>query len=59
MNHPKDSNKFLDERTQLKEILKKAQQEASQQKRPTLELTDEQSRQLALQIKKILRKHLN
>ncbi|MDG4812349.1 hypothetical protein P8629_04960 [Hydrogenovibrio sp. 3SP14C1] len=59
MNQPKDSNKLLNERAQLKEFLKKTQQEASQQKRPILELTDEQSRQLALQIKNILRKHLN
>ncbi|QBZ83809.1 hypothetical protein GHNINEIG_01871 [Hydrogenovibrio crunogenus] len=59
MNQPKDSDKTLDERTVLKELLIQAQQEASHQRRPTLELTDEQSRQLALQIKKILRKHLN
>ncbi|MBD3611797.1 MAG: hypothetical protein HUJ13_05205 [Hydrogenovibrio crunogenus] len=59
MNQPKDSDKTLDERTVLKELLRKAQQEASHQRRPTLELTDEQSRQLALQIKKILRQHLN
>lgn len=59
MNQPKDSNELLDERALLKELLRKAQQEASHQRRPSLDLTDEQSRQLALQIKKILRNHLN
>lgn len=59
MNQSKDLDNALDERRILKQLLKKAQQDASHQKQPSIELTDEQSRQLALQIKKILKRHLN
>ena len=59
MNQSKNSDNSLDERDLLKQLLKRVQQDASSQKPSSIELTDEQSRQLALQIKKILKRHLN